>query len=87
MRNILTLFFSVLILGSAFAQPAAGRLTPKKRIALAEEQVEKFEYDNAIEQLEAAYEEDKDPEIAIFLGDLYMMTRNYKRAVLRYRSG
>lgn len=87
MRNILTLIFSIAIMGAAVAQPSAGRLTPKKRIALAEEQVEKFEYDNAIEQLEAAYEDQKDPEIAIFLGDLYMKTRNYKRAVMRYRSG
>jgi peptidoglycan-associated lipoprotein len=87
MRNILTLIFSIAIFGAAVAQPSAGRLTPKKRIALAEEQVAKFEYDNAIEQLEAAYEEDKDPEIAIFLGDLYMQTRDYKRAVMRYRSG
>ena len=87
MRNILTLIFSIAIVGAAVAQPSAGRLTPKKRIALAEEQVEKFEYDNAIEQLEEAYDEQKDPEIAIFLGDLYMQTRDYKKAVLRYRSG
>ena len=87
MRNILTLIFSIAIMGAAVAQPSAGRLTPKKRIALAEEQVEKFEYDNAIEQLEEAYDEQKDPEVAIFLGDLYMQTRDYKKAVLRYRSG
>ena len=87
MRNILTLIFSIAIVGAAVAQPSAGRLTPKKRIALAEEQVEKFEYDNAIEQLEEAYDEQKDPEVAIFLGDLYMQTRDYKKAVLRYRSG
>ena len=76
MRNILTLIFSIAIVGAAVAQPSAGRLTPKKRIALAEEQVEKFEYDNAIEQLEEAYDEQKDPEVAIFLGDLYMQTPN-----------
>ena len=87
MRNILTLIFSIAIVGAAVAQPSAGRLTTKKRIALAEEQVEKFEYDNAIEQLEEAYDEQKDAEIAIFLGDLYMQTRDYKKAERRYSLG
>ncbi len=53
MRNSLTLLILIAFCGAALAQPAAGRLTAKKRIALAEEQVERFEYDNAIEQLEA----------------------------------
>ena len=87
MRNSLTLLILMAFCGAALAQPAAGRLTAKKRIALAEEQVERFEYDNAIEQLEAAYEENRDPEIAIKLGDLYMQIRNYKKASSRYRSG
>lgn len=53
-------------------------------IEVAEESAEKKDYANAIEWFEKAYEESKDKDLKVAVGDLYMRLRDYKKAARAY---
>ncbi|GAB4257689.1 MAG: OmpA family protein [Saprospiraceae bacterium] len=61
------------------AQPL-NRPTYASMIQTAEEQMEKKDYYRALEWYEKAYEESRDPELAIILADLNYMLRDYRDA-------
>ena len=73
------LFFSV----AAVAQPLRS-ITYETMLEVADEAAEAKDYSNAIEWYGKAYDESKDKDLKIIIGDLYMLLRDYKKAARNY---
>ena len=79
MKNYKAIFVLFLCSLSAYAQPL-NRATYAMMITEAESQMEKKDYYRALEWYEKAYEESKDRELAVILGDLSYLLRDYRDA-------
>lgn len=76
-----------LVLAAAFALTAQpiNKATYGTYISLAEEQMEIFQYYNALDNYMKAYEERKDADLAIKIADLSYNLRDYKKAESYYK--
>ena len=77
-----TLLLAIFALGLT-AQPTKN-ITYETMLEVADESAEAKDYANAIEWYGKAYEESKDKDLKIVVGDLYMMLRDYKKAQRNY---
>lgn len=64
---------------AALAQPVTAT-TYETKVATAVNAAENFDYLNAIEWFETAYQESKDPNLQVAIGDMYMLLRDYPKA-------
>lgn len=80
------IYISIFLLGFAtlaIAQPT--RVTAyETKIEVAEEAADNNDYAGAIEWFEQAYDESRDKNLKVVIGDLYMRLRDYKRAQRNY---
>lgn len=81
--TIFTTLLLALVAVGLTAQPTRN-ITYETMLEVADEAAEAKDYANAIEWYEKAYEESKDKDLKIVVGDLYMMLRDYKRAQRNY---
>lgn len=66
-----------------YAQPVS-TVKYETMIEIAEESADKKDYANAIEWFNKAYQESKDKDLKVVIGDLYMRLRDYKKAERSY---
>ncbi len=84
MKKLLLICALAITASSLLAQPL-NRPTYAMMIQTAEEQMAKKDYYRALEWYEQAYDESKDPDLAIILADLNYMLRDYSAAARWYR--
>jgi peptidoglycan-associated lipoprotein len=78
----LLLFFSLLSI-ALMAQPAT-MVTYEMKLETADKSAKNHDYYNAIDWFEQAYEESKDEWLKVAVADLYMLARDYNRAIRTY---
>ena len=81
----LFLILALGVYGLALTAQPLNRPTYASMIQTAEEQMEKKDYYRALEWYEKAYEESRDPELAILIADLSYMLRDYRDASRWYK--
>lgn len=83
MRCILFMAMSMLIVGSAFAQPIT-KSTYQSMIQVAEEKMEIQDYYNALDYYQQAYEEKEDRDLLPMIAELSLKVRDYAKARRTY---
>ncbi len=84
MRNLLTIFFTVLSACAIIAQPL-NRATPEANLKFAEELYESQDYYNALEKYELYYDEYKDLNVAFKIANINEQLRDYRKAERSYK--
>jgi len=79
---IFTLLFTITGV-SLLAQPTRN-ITYETMLEIADESADKKDYANAIEWYGKKYDQSKDKDLKVIIGDLYMLLRDYKKAQRNY---
>ena len=73
--SLIALFFVT----GLFSQPVT-QVTYETKLRVADERAKAGDYYNAIDWFDQAYDESRDVNLQVAIGDLYMRARDYKRA-------
>ena len=78
MRNLLTIFFTILFVSALVAQPI-NKSTPEANLEFADQLFEEQDYYNALDKYELYYEESKDLDVAFKIAVINEQLRDYLR--------
>ena len=84
MRNLLTIFFTILFVSALVAQPI-NKSTPEANLEFADQLFEEQDYYNALDKYELYYEESKDLDVAFKIAVINEQLRDYRKAVRSYK--
>jgi len=84
MRNLLTIFFTVLVASVIVAQPIR-KSKPEANLEFANQLYDEQDYYNALEKYELYYEENKDLHVAYKIAVINEQLRDYRKAVRSYK--
>ena len=79
MRNILSLFFFFAVVITGYTQPIT-TATTEKMIEVAEDNLDKNDYYNALDWFEKAYKEERNNDVAYKIASLHLQLRDYVKA-------
>ncbi len=85
MKNIVLLLLFLSLSINLAGQPLR-TITYEMMVAKAEELMQKADYKNALDFYQQAYEEKKEPEMALKVADVYYLLKDYNKAARQYRS-
>ena len=85
MKNIIPAVLLLSLSISLSAQPLRS-ITYEMMVAKAEELMEKADYKNALDFYQQAYEEKKEPEMALKIADVHYLLKDYGKAARQYKT-